>query len=728
MNRTHHIMRPIGSSGRRLLLPANLVAICVIGLLAPQAAPAAPTPTHDQLQQRLGQTIVMVARHDQALLDRQVEQMTRLMRGSTRFQQGQAGRIEESLGLAIIKTAGSIQEEQSALKSRMILIGRELDLLSEDSAAGRQTQLGWAVRTAAQRAPQGGAAFQAALGKEITRLEQVRQRTTIRLQDELRALKRLDADFAQTIPQRYQKAMESTRLTVLMADDSTVVWTDRQLQELSHQVLQQQSSQVYAQLAGLTRAALTAPAGVGGFIEYGLAAMTGAMAVMVWFGLSTRKERAPLPVNPTDEAVSSLRRWSMQGGSGNGGNSHEANILSQLVTFFSWPREIVFGNNVIGTIGRYAERERIKRALVITSRDLHHHGLLEPLKASLSHSGIAFRVYDHVEHDVPDVVIANAGKEYQRMATDLIVAVGGGSVIDTAKAVGILATNGGLIQDYEGLDTIPSPLPHFFAVPTTAGCGSETSQFCVVLDTAHKRKLEIVSRLVIPQMIFIDPTLMVSMPRELTAGSGIDALSNAIEAYCSTWASPLTDTLALDAVRLISESLRTAVADGSNLEARRQMAVAAFEAGLAFNNAQCGAAHALGHPVAGLFNVPERVSEAILLPHVMRYNLETNMARMAQLAVAMGESVEGLTQQEAAEQAISAVQWLLLDIGLPATFDKLGVANDAIPELARQAAQDFFLRTNPRTLTRGEIEQLYHQAFQKFGRDTVHRKTAGVIL
>jgi alcohol dehydrogenase class IV len=683
----------------------------VIGLLIAQTAAA--EPAQNRFQERLGETIVTVARHDQELLNGQVDQMTRLMRGNSRFQQGQAGRVQESLGLAVIKTAGSIQEAQFDLKSRMIIIDRELDLLSEDSAAGRQTQLGWAVRTAAQRAPQGGAAFQVALGKEITRLEQVRQRTIIRLQDELRSLKHLDAEFTRTIPQRYQEAMESTRRMVLMADDSTVAWTDRQLQELSRQVLQQQSSQVYAQLADLTRAALTAPAGVGGFVEYGLAALAGAVAVMVWFGLSGRKDSPALHANPADETMPSHRQRTMRSLLGNDGSGKKTGVLSQPVTFFSWPREVVFGNGVLGEIGRYAAKERIKRAMVITSRDIHHQGLLEPLKSSLASHGIEFRLYDMVEKEVPDAAVSQACEAYLKMGADLIVAVGGGSVIDTAKAVGILVTNGGNIQDYEGLDNIRSPLPHFYAVPTTAGCGSETSQFCMVLDTERKRKVEIISRRVIPQMILIDPTLMVTMSPALTAGSGVDALSNAIEAYLSTWASPLTDALALHAIRLISGALRAAVADANDLEARRQMAVAAFEAGLAFNNAQCGAAHALGHPVAGLFDVPERTSEAILLPHVMRFNLSANISRMADVAAAMGMPVDGLAQEAAAEQAITAVQWLLVEIGLPSTFDKVGVAKDSIPELARLAAQDFFLRTNPKPLTSHDIEEIYQHAFKE---------------
>jgi len=703
------------SIGWRLLLLTSLAAVCGFAPLISRSAAAEPAPTHGRIQERLGRTIVMVARHDQELLQAHLDQMTGLMLERNQFEQGRAGRLQESLGRAVVNSAQTIQRERFDLKSRIMITRRELNLLSEDSPAGRQTQLGWAVRTAALRAAQGGTPFQAELGQEITRLEKVRQRAINRLQTELTALQRQDAAFPLTIPQRYQEATASARRSMRTADESYLAAVDRRVRELSNQVLRRQSPLLYARLADITREALAPPAGVGGFVEYGLAALAGAIAVMVWFGASTRKDSAAVATtraNPVNEAMPSHRMGSLLSGPATEDGGRKAGVLPQAVTFFSWPREVVFGDHVIGAIGRYADKERIKRALVITSRDLHHDGLLEPLKSSLSNSGIAFRVYDRVEHEVPDTVVVTACEEYRRMATDLIVAVGGGSVIDTAKAVGILATHGGIIQDYEGLDTIRSPLPHFFAVPTTAGCGSESSQFCVVLDAQRKRKLAIISRRLIPQMILIDPTLMVSMSPELTAGSGIDALSNAIEAYLSTWATPLTDGLALHAIRLISETLRAAVADGNNLEARREMAVAAFEAGLAVNNAQCGASHALGHPVAGLFDVPERVSEGILLPHVMRYNLKTNVARMAEVAAAMGEQVEGLTRQEAAEQAITAVQSLLTDIGLPSTFDKVGVVKEAIPALARQAAQDLFLRTNPKTLTQRDIEELYQHAFE----------------
>ncbi len=388
--------------------------------------------------------------------------------------------------------------------------------------------------------------------------------------------------------------------------------------------------------------------------------------------------------------------------------------MSQSITVFSWPKEVVFGCNIAGEVGRHASKNNIRQAMILTDEGISQNGLLEQLKSSFSQVEIQCQVYDQVKREVPDTVIAEAFNECKQAKTDLIVAVGGGSVIDTAKAVGILLANGGKIQDYEGADTVPRPILPLYVVPTTAGCGSEASQFCVVLDTKRKKKIEIISRRIIPQMIFIDPLITLTMPAELTASCGMDALANCIEAYFSTWASPLTDALALHAIRLISGSLRTAVANGKDVEARQNMMLAAFEAGLAFTNAHPGAVHALGHPITGRFNVPQRLSNAILLPHVMRYNMNANMNRMVDVSITLGEQIGGLSKREAAEKAITAVQLLMVDIGLPTTLDKVGVEKKAISELIEQAMEDLFLKTNPRILNARDIQRIYESAFEEY--------------
>jgi alcohol dehydrogenase class IV len=374
----------------------------------------------------------------------------------------------------------------------------------------------------------------------------------------------------------------------------------------------------------------------------------------------------------------------------------------------------MFGSHCSREIGRHAARDHIKQAMILTDSGVAQKGLVDLVKASLLEAGLRCEVIDEVSREVPHGVVADIADRCKHAGTELLVAVGGGSVIDTAKAVGILLANGGTIQDYEGVDRVGRAIMPLYVVPTTSGCGSETSQFCVVLDTKRKKKIEILSRKLLPERIFIDPMMTRSMPPDLTASSGMEALSNAVEAYFSTWASPLTDTLSLSAIRLISEHLRAAVANGQNLEARQQLSLAAFQAGLAFTNAQSGAVHALGHSLSGMFDIPQRISDAILLPHVMKANLNADIRRMAMVAETLGEPVAGLSARAAAQRAIDAVKVLLLDVGLPTDLVKVGADRTAIASLSEQAMQDSFLRTNPRMLNREDIEAIYEDAFAEY--------------
>jgi len=287
MNQTHQTARSIGWRGCRLSVPITLVAIGLGYLLMVPSVMAAPA--HAQIQERLGQSIVMVTLHDQELLQTHLDQITGLMQQRDRFQQGRAGRLQENLGRAIIGMAQAIQTDRFELKSRIGIIRQEIDLLSEDSLAGRQTQLGWVVRTAALRAAQDGTLFQTELGREITRLEKVRQRTISRLQGELMSLKRQDGEFPLTIPRRYEEAIVLVHRMVQMEDEAQFASVDRQIHALSTQVMQRQSPLLYTNLETITREALTPSAGVGGFVEYGLAAMLGAIFVMVLFSFSNRQ-------------------------------------------------------------------------------------------------------------------------------------------------------------------------------------------------------------------------------------------------------------------------------------------------------------------------------------------------------------------------------------------------------------------------------------------------------
>jgi alcohol dehydrogenase class IV len=488
-------------------------------------------------------------------------------------------------------------------------------------------------------------------------------------------------------------------------DSSVDVQIARVMGEVQNEMAYTRSAGDYQQLAEAAQAAARSPWKGGGFLEFGAAALLGAIAVMAWVGLSTRADfhRAYARViRPIARGSVPSPRWK--------GTVAKA----RSTTLSIWPREVIFGSHCTRDIWALAAGEHATHVTILTDQGVAQKGLVDPVKAALAEAGVMCDVMDQVSREVPHTEIAKIAGRCKAAGTDLLIAVGGGSVIDTAKAVGILLTNGGSIQDYEGVDRVSRPITPLYAVPTTAGCGAETSPFCFVRDATQKRKIEIFSRKLIPERIFIDPLMTRSMPPDLTASSGMDALVNAIEAYCSTWANPLSDTLALDAMRLISENLRAAVANGNNLHARQQMALAAFEAGQASVNTRSGAVHALGHSLSGLFELPERVGNAILLPHVMKAYLYADVRRMAKVAEVLGESVAGLGVRAAAQRAIDAVMLLMVDVGLPTSLEKVGVDKNVIATLSEQALQDPFLRTNPRALHREDIEAIYEDAFIEY--------------
>jgi alcohol dehydrogenase len=661
--------------------------------------PFSPSDMNGVVQEEMGYIIQALARYDQDRVERLQAQWSSMIQRVKEFEQGRAGRLQETLGQAIAKTGQMILREQARLRMAVVKASDELTQFKREKSSRRQEQLGRAVQDASRRALEGEAAFQAAFQREVARLNRIEDRTLRRLETHLETLKVTEARFRSAIPLLYQEAIQSAHRSFKMQEESEIAWTSRVLDELKEGLAWKRQSEDYVLIVNSVREVLMGLPRESESEGYGLYALVGLMLAVIWVASITRKDNAERTFAETVK-TNPFHRW-----------GKEVNFMSQSITFFSWPKEVIFGSNVSADVGRYAAKDNLQQAMILTDEGVSSSGLLTPLKSSFSQAGVECKIYDQVKGEVPDTVISQVFDLCKQAKTNLLVAVGGGSVIDTAKAVGILLTNGGKIQDYEGVDKIQWGIPALYAVPTTAGCGSEASQFCIVQDTKRKKKIEIISRRIIPQRIFIDPLLTLTMPPELTASSGMDALANCIEAYFSTWATPLTDALALHAMRLISGSLRAAVANGKNLEARQRMAMAAFEAGLAFTNAHSGAVHALGHPVAGMFNVPQRLGNAILLPHVMRYNMNADMDRMVDVAVAMGEPISGLSKRESAEKAITAVQYLLVDIGLPTNLEKVGVDKEAISELTQQALQDTFLRTNPRILNPKDIERIYESAF-----------------
>ncbi|MGQ9668200.1 MAG: iron-containing alcohol dehydrogenase, partial [Anaerolineae bacterium] len=306
-------------------------------------------------------------------------------------------------------------------------------------------------------------------------------------------------------------------------------------------------------------------------------------------------------------------------------------------------------------------------------------------------------------------------KRYLDAGCDAIIGLGGGSPIDAAKGIAVLASNGGHIHDYEGVNKVTHPLSPMIMIPSTAGTGADVSQFAVITDTRRKVKMVLVSKSLVPDISIVDPLLLTTKDAMLTANTGLDALAHAIEAYISLAATPMTDVLALNAIRLIAGNLRESVASQTNLRAKEAMAMASLQAGLAFSNAILGAVHAMAHQLGGLRDMPHGVVDAILLPYVMEYNLIAAVDRFVDIAAAMGESVNGLGRRDAAALAIRAVRQLNYDLGIPKGLREIGLGVEDIPRLSQNAVKDPCLLTNPRDIGVSEIAEIFYRAWEGKG-------------
>ncbi|GAL31629.1 alcohol dehydrogenase [Vibrio maritimus] len=356
------------------------------------------------------------------------------------------------------------------------------------------------------------------------------------------------------------------------------------------------------------------------------------------------------------------------------------------------------------------QQQGFTKALVVTDAVLNQIGLVAQITKKLDDRQIASAVYDGTQPN-PTIQNVEAGLEVLTdEGCDLILSVGGGSPHDCAKGIALVATNGGKITDYEGINKATlAPFP-LISINTTAGTASEMTMFSVITDEERQIKMAIVDQKVTPLISVNDPNLMLAMPSSLTAATGMDALTHAIEAYVSIAANPITDTVALKAIEMITAHLPTCVTDGENIEAREQMAYAQFMAGMAFNNALLGYVHAMAHQLGATYHLPHGVCNAVLLPHVQRFNASANPVKFADIAKAMGKDTSGLSAEQAAQLAIEAMEELSNKVGIPATLKELGVKTEDIAKLAESALEDVCCMTNPRQASQAEIEGIFEAA------------------
>lgn len=381
---------------------------------------------------------------------------------------------------------------------------------------------------------------------------------------------------------------------------------------------------------------------------------------------------------------------------------------------FRMPQVLLQGPGSLSLLEKEVTRLGTKKPLLVTDEIMEKAGYADLVKSILAKAGCDVIVYNGVGGEPTDKHVAAGLAEYKKHGCDFLVALGGGSPIDTAKAIGILETNGGKITDYMGADKVRKPLPPLVAIATTSGTGSEVTKFTIIADTEKNVKMLIGSPFIIPAVAVADPNLTLSVPSPVTAATGLDAFCHAVEAFVTKKEQPLCDLLALNAIRLVSENLRKAWCNGDDLQARANMMLASSQAGMAFNNASVTLIHGMSRPIGAIFHVPHGISNAILLPVWAEYTCIAKPEKFALVAEAMGEPVGGLPVLEAAHKAVDAITKLCRDVEIPpirelirdkAEFEK------HLEKMAHDAVVSGSPSNNPRFVTEARIVELYKKAY-----------------
>lgn len=370
-----------------------------------------------------------------------------------------------------------------------------------------------------------------------------------------------------------------------------------------------------------------------------------------------------------------------------------------------------FGRGAVNALADEVKRRDYRKALIVTDNTLVACGLAAKLTDKLDSAGLKYEMFSDVVPNPTIKVVQQGLKAFRQSEADYLIALGGGSPQDTCKAIGIIIANPEFedVRSLEGVAPTRNPSVPIFAIPTTAGTAAEVTINYVITDEENRRKFVCVDPHDIPLAAFIDADMMDGMPAALKAATGVDALTHAIEGFTTRAAWELTDTLHLKAIEIIGRSLRQSVAGES--AAVEDMALGQYIAGMGFSNVGLGLVHGMAHPLGAFYDTPHGVANAILLPHVMRYNADYTGEKFRHIAKAMGVDVEGMTIEQAREAAIGAVEALNRDVGIPASLRDVGAREEDIAELAQAALADVCTGGNPREATLDDIVALYHGAF-----------------
>lgn len=378
-----------------------------------------------------------------------------------------------------------------------------------------------------------------------------------------------------------------------------------------------------------------------------------------------------------------------------------------MIKSFQTMRRIVFGPGSVEALGEEIRRLGGGRVLVVTDPGLKKAGVVDQVTSVLEKAKLEFSVFADVEPDPKIEVALACTAAAKSIGPDTIVGLGGGSSLDIAKITSVMITNDGPIEKYFGMELVPKPGVPLILIPTTAGTGSEMTSICVLSDTKNQVKKGIVSEHMYARTALLDPRLTVALPPRVTAMTGMDALVHAIESFVGRLGTVFTDTLNLKAIQLVAANLRSAYAQGENLEARENMLYASAMAGMAFSNTQTGLAHAIALAIGGRHHLPHGLLTAFIIPWVMEYNLIANPAKFVQIAEAFGEKTDALPQIEAARLSVKAVKSLLDDVGISYKLRDYGVPREQFAEIARDTAgAQRFMRNNPRAVTEADVIHL----------------------
>lgn len=382
--------------------------------------------------------------------------------------------------------------------------------------------------------------------------------------------------------------------------------------------------------------------------------------------------------------------------------------ILQLRKFVS--PEVIFGSGARKLAGQYARQFGARKALLVTDPGVLKAGWTLDIQKSLEEVGVPYTIFSKVSPNPRSYEVEEGARLFKSEGCNVIVAVGGGSPMDCAKGIGIVATNNKGILNFEGVDKIDIPVPPLIFIPTTAGTSADVSQFCIISDREEMVKIAIVSKSIVPDIALIDPETTKTMDSYLTACTGVDALVHAIEAYVSTGSGPLTDNYAEEAISLIYTYLPRLLKDENNSELRQKIMLASMKAGLAFSNAILGAVHAMAHSLGGYLDLAHGECNAILLEHVINYNFTSSRDKFYKIANLMGIDTRGLGDKDVKNRLITTVSNLKRDVGITEQLEKKGVKLTDIPHLSNKAIKDACILTNPRKASLGDIDTIFKEA------------------